>query len=100
MGKNVRIQRAYKPSSLSHPTKVLGDQGTDHQATGAILPERKVGVSPIGGVRETAQRLPHTRAVRLIERSASASRTQSCGGVGLPRSEPGRTGKLRGEAGA
>jgi hypothetical protein len=65
-------QRTNKPPFLSHPiSKVLGDQGTDHQATGAILPERKMGVSPIGGVRETAQRLPHTQAVRPTERSAS-----------------------------
>lgn len=55
---------------------MLGDQGTDHQVTGAILPERKMGVSPIGGVRETAQRLPHTQAVKPVERPASMSRTK------------------------
>jgi len=53
-----------KPLLLSHPNLVLGDQGTDHQVTGSILPERKVGVSPTGGLREIAERLPHTQAVK------------------------------------
>lgn len=79
---------------------VLGDQGTDHQATGLILPERKMGVSPIGGVRETAQRLPHTQAVRPIERSASMPRANARGDIDLPRGEPGRAGKQHGGAGA
>ena len=100
MGKAVRIMRTNKPSFLSHPKRVLGDQGTDHQVTGEILPERKMGVSPIGGVRETAQRLPHTQAVRPIERSASVPRAKACGVIGLPCCEPGRTGKQHGGAGA
>lgn len=81
-------------------TKVLGDQGTDHQVTGQILPEGKMGASPIGGVRETAQRLPHTQAVRPIERSASVPRANARGVIGLPRCAPGRTGKQHGGAGA
>lgn len=101
MGKTVREKRATKPSFLSHSTEmVLGDQGTDHQVTGEILPERKMGVSPIGGARETAQRLPHTQAVRPIERSASVSRANARGVIDLPCGEPGRAGKQRGGVGA
>ena len=70
MGKTVRIQRTHKPSVLSHPTKVLGDQGTDHQVTGAILPEGKMGESPIeGGARKCATSATH--AGRQAGREAS-----------------------------
>lgn len=58
---------------------MLGDQGTDDRVTGSILPERKVGNGNEPHQRrctKRAQRLPHTQAVRPIERSASASRAQ------------------------
>ena len=100
MGKAVRNSRTNKPPLLSHQTKVLGDQGTDDRATGAILPEQKVGESPIDGVRETAQRLPHMQAVRLIERSASVSRAYARGAIDLPWCEPGRAGKQRARGGS
>jgi hypothetical protein len=52
--------RTNKPSSLSHPIKVLGDQGTDHRVTGWILPEGKVGESPTdGGARKCATSATH-----------------------------------------
>lgn len=58
-------------------SRMLGDQGTDDRVTGSILPERKVGTEPHQRrCAKGAQRLPHTRAVRPIERSASASRAQ------------------------
>lgn len=100
MGKAVLRLRTDKPPFLSHQRKVLGDQGTDHQVTGAILPEGKMGASPIGGARETAQRLPHTQAVRPIERSASVSRAKARGVIDLPCCAPGRAGEQQGGAGA
>lgn len=101
MGKAVCVEHTNKPSFLSHQIEVvLGDQGTDHQVTGEILPERKMGESPIDGARETAQRLPHTKAVKPIERSASVSRADARGVIDLPCGEPGRAGKQQGGAGA
>lgn len=56
-------------------SRMLGDQGTDDRVTGSILPKRKVGTEPHQRrCAKSAQRLPHTQAVRPIERSASASR--------------------------
>ena len=92
MGKSVRIMRTNKPSFLSHPKGVLGDQGTDHQVTGTILPERKMGVSPIDGVRETAH-VCHTRRPsgrsRDRHRCHARKRAESSAYLAVNRVAPG-----------
>lgn len=77
MGKPVRLGERINHHLYPINALVLGDQGTDHQATRTILPERKMGASPIdGGAGNCATSATH--AGRQAGRETGIGDTRTC----------------------